>query len=301
MKIFITGANGMLASNVIEELLQRGYSVRGMLRHRESYKGLLHPSLELMEGDFTNITTVQTALEGCDCVIHAAAMIAQNEPRYREYRRVNVEATARLLECAWGHRIKRFVYVSSANTIGAGTAKTPGCEQTPLAPPLTGSLYGRSKLEAEAIVLSYARLMEVVVVNPTFMIGRYGSPSGSNRILKMARRITFCPSGGKSFLDVEDAARGVVAALERGRNGERYLLSGENLSFSAFFRLFPQVKHVVVVPSFLLLAAGCIGSLLRLFGLKTDFSLTNIRILLHPDAYSHAKAHQELGFILKNK
>lgn len=296
MRVLVTGANGMLATNVVEILLNMGYQVRGLLRRKESYKGVLNDSLELVEGDFTCLDTMDAALYGCHAVIHSAAITAQDLLRYEDYVLVNVDATAQLLTLAREHNIKKLLYVSSANTIGFRTTDlcdSPGSEDTPICKPLTNSLYGRSKAAAERLVVEWGG----VVVNPTFMVGRYGSPEGSNQILTMARRITFCPAGGKSFIDVREAARGVVAALEQGKGGEKYLIAGDNMLFRDFFRLFPRVRYVVVVPSWIMLTAGFVGSVLRSLGVKTSLSLANVQILCAPLAYDGTKARRELNFV----
>lgn len=296
MRVLVTGANGMLATNLIEELLRSNYMVRGILRNKNRYQGLHHNHLELIEGDFTDFDTMQNAVTGCDYIIHAAGITAQNHVNYEEYRRVNVEATERLLKIALINRIERFVFVSSANTIGYGTYDHPGTEDTFSKKPLTGSMYARSKAEAERIVLSYSKMLDVVVVNPTFMVGRYGSDSGSNRILKMAKRTVVCPSGGKSFIDVACAARGIVSAMQWGSCGNKYLISGENLSFKEFFSRFNHVERIVVVPRVILLTIGLFGSLLRSVGVKLSLSLTNARILCTNCFYSNDKAKTEFGF-----
>ncbi len=300
MKVLVTGANGMLATNIIKELLFKGYSVRGILRKKSSYKGVSHHNLELLEGDFTDFNTIESALEGCDMIIHSAAITAQNLLNYESYRIVNVYATEQLLRIATVKRIKRFLYVSTANTVGYGSPSSPSNEDVPMMKPFSNSMYVRSKKEAEDSVLSYSKLLDVVVVNPTFMIGRYGSSSGSNKILKMARPITFAPSGGKNFIDVEDAARASVAALEWGETGEKYLISGDNLSYKEFFRLCPNVRHTVTIPSFVLYIAGFIGDVVRLFGVKIDLSSVNVRLLTAKVGYSNNKLKTKLG-VLPNR
>lgn len=297
MRVLVTGANGMLATNIIEVLLERGFTVRGLLRRLSSYKGVLNDSLELIEGDFTDCNTLPAALKDCDTVIHSAAITVQNMLCYEDYLRVNVEATEQLVKFAHVYHIKKFVYVSSANSIGCGTTDSPGTEDTPCCHPLSNSLYGRSKAAGEKIVIEAGG----IVVNPTFMLGRYGSVTGSNRILKMARQITVCPPGGKSFINVEDAARGVVAAMEWGRRGNKYLIAGENLLFKDFFRFFPQVQYILTLPRWMMLIAGFWGSVVRTFGIKTALSLTNAKILCLPGAYDNSKARRELGIELITK
>lgn len=114
------------------------------------------------------------------------------------------------------------------------------------------------------------------------------------------KKIVFHPPGGKNFVHVEDVAMGVKDALEKGGNGEAYLLCGENLSYREFFRKLcertGERTRYVQVPGFLLRGAGYIGNLLRSVGIKNDFTLTNMRILCIHNYYSHRKASEQLGF-----
>ena len=295
-RVLVTGANGMLASNMIDELLKKGYHVVGMLRNRSSYRGVMNEHLDLFEGDFKNEAHLKAAIKGCSGVFHVAAITDQSKLHLSEYESVNCKPLHPLLQTAIEQGVKRFVFVSTANTIGNGTWENPVDETTPWNAPLTQSLYAQSKVEAEKIVRSYGDRIETVIVNPTFMIGRFGTSTGSNQILDMAQKVTFCTAGGKNFIDVEEAARGIVLAYERGRNGENYLICGENISFKDFFRRFPKVSCVVVIPTCLVLLIGCLGNLLRMMGCRVAFSLSNMKILCVPDAYTGKKAEQELGF-----
>lgn len=286
----------MLATNLVENLLAKGYFVRGLLRDLTAYKGALHPNLELVEGDFTNESTIRSAVCECDCVIHSAAITSQGLLSYDQYKRVNVDATIQLLDVALECGVKRFVYVSTANTIGFGSPSNPADESAPIMPPYSDSMYVRSKYEAEEAVLAASDRIDVVVTNPTFMIGKYGDDKGSNRIFKMARRVTFSPRGGRNFIDVEEAAEGVVAAMLRGRSGERYLICSENLSYRTFFEMSPRVKHILYTPNWVLRFVGVIGDLLRRCGVEVDFSRTNMEMLCQSLGYSGEKARLELGF-----
>ncbi len=290
----------MLATNIAETLLAKGFDVRGLLRERGRYKGGADPKLELVEGDFTNYDTAKAAVAGCDYIIHSAAITSQSLLSYDDYRRVNVDATRQLLAIAIECGVRRFVYVSSANTIGFGSPSHPSDETLPMMPPYSDSYYVRSKYEAECEVLSRRESIDVVVTNPTFMIGRYGDASGSNRIFKMARAVTFCPKGGRNFIDVIDAAEGVVGAMLWGRSGERYLICDQNLSYRLFFEQQPRVKYILHTPNFLLRFVGHIGDLLRRCGVQTDMSRTNMEMLCQNIGYSGEKARRELGFFPKS-
>lgn len=299
-RVLVTGANSLLASSLVPRLLERGYAVRGLVRRRESYSGEPHPRLEITEGDFTCVDTLYRVLPDCELVVHCAALTDQGA-RWSEYLRVNVTATRTLMEVAASFRVERFVYVSSANAFAFGSEDAPGDETKPLRPPFSDSFYASSKAAAQALAADFRGVMDVVTVNPTFMIGRCRAGSGSARIIGMGidRRVVFYPPGGKNFVHVDDVARGIVLALERATDGEAYLLAGENLSYGAFFRMLSDVcgqKPVFVrIPAFLLLAVGAAGSLFGFLGLRSEVNFTNMRILCTCNYYTAVKSSLYLG------
>jgi dihydroflavonol-4-reductase len=298
-KILITGANGLLATNTIAALLAKGYKIRGLLRSPGKYKGPLHPNLELIAGDITDDHSLDRALNECNYTIHVAALTSHNITKYSPYKTINVDATETLLKLSIAHGIKKFV--SSANAFGFGSLKAPGNEETPIRPPFSKSLYALSKLEAQQQVLKYKNKIPLTVVNPTFMIGPYDGKPSSGQIILMGykKKIIFCPPGGKNFVNVTDAAKGVVAALEKGKNGEPYLLAGENLTFRQFFQKLSKINSgrpiIVTIPAFILEIAGLWGNMLRRFGVKTQLSLTNMRMLCVHNFYSAEKATNHIG------
>ncbi len=300
-KIFVTGANGLLATNVIVALLEKGYLIRGLLRNLKKYKGPKHDNLELVTGDITDRQRIKEVLSGCDSVIHIAALTSHEINHYTPYENINVNATEVLIQESIKRNIRKFIYVSSANTFGFGTYEKPGTEESPIRPPFSSSFYAISKLKAQEKVLSQQEKIHVCIVNPTFLIGPYDGKPGSGRIILMGynKRIIFCPPGGKNFVNATDAARGVVDALEKGKNGEAYLLAGENLSFRDFFRKLTkfnsQKSLILPIPAFLLNMAGFIGSFWGLTGLKTHLSITNTRMLCINNFYTSKKAQKELN------
>jgi dihydroflavonol-4-reductase len=301
MKVFITGANGLLATNTIIELLNRGYHVRGLIRNAKKFTYFKHPDLELVEGDINDYKITNNALQDCDYVIHAAGLTIQKSIKYSDYHKINVKGTENVLNASPENKIKKLVYVSTANTIGFGTGSDMGNEKMNIKEPFSKSHYVISKLEGQKIVLSAPKKIEVVVVNPTFMIGAYDSKPSSGRIILMGlnKYILFYPPGGKNFVHVQDAAKGVVAALEKGKNGESYLLAGENLSYKEFFQMLNERINknpvMIKVPGFILLSFGLLGSLFRKTGIKTNLSTIHMRILCLKNYYSNKKSMDELG------
>ncbi|MDT0651358.1 NAD-dependent epimerase/dehydratase family protein [Autumnicola edwardsiae] len=301
MKLLITGANGLLATNTIKHFLELGHEVKGLLRSKEKFLLPPHKNMELVQGDITAVSAVEYAVNGCDAVVHIAALTAPNLPNYNSYYKVNVAGSENLVKAAIKHKLKKFIYVSSANTTGFGTLENPGTETTPLKPPFTASLYAKSKLEAQDKLFTYADKIDIVTVNPTFMLGPYDGKPSSGEIILMGyrKKIIFYPPGGKNFVDVRDVALGISAALEKGKNRETYLLAGENLSYQEFFTKMVQRSEtktrLIKVPKPLLLVAGYAGDFLRKLNLKTSVASANMKILCVKNYYSGKKAEEELG------
>lgn len=298
-KVCVTGATGLLGTNVILKLLQNGYSVTALVRQKSSWLGEENENLKLVEADL--LCDISVYLTDMDCIIHVAAETRQNLIRYDEYRKVNYEAVVNLFTHAELMGVKKFLFVSTANTLGFGNTAFLGSEKAPQIYPFTHSLYAQSKLEAEEYLLKNSKNTDVIIVNPTFMIGAYDSKPSSGKIIFWVwkKKLIFYPKGGKNFVHVEDAANGVVNAVEKGKNGEKYLLANENLSYRELFkkvnRITRQNPIMIPIPNKLLSFLGLIGDVLRKFKIKTDLSSSNMKALQISNYYSNQKSIEELG------
>ncbi|MFA5419462.1 MAG: NAD-dependent epimerase/dehydratase family protein [Bacteroidales bacterium] len=303
MKVLVTGANGFLSGHIINELLKYGYSVRAMMRAGAKAPALTGLDVEVIYGNITDKSAIEKAFEGCKIVIHAAADTNQSYRKIEDYYPANIQSTANIIEAMSGSGCKRLIFVSSANTMGFGTLANPGNETTPASPILLKSGYAKSKFISQNLVVKAVKNQKIdaVVVNPTFIIGPLDYNPRSGKIFKMilGKKIVFYPPGGKNFVDVRDAAKGIVNATNYGKSGECYLIAGENLSFHDFFLktklLAKQKTKLVPIPGFILKLAGIFGSVLRYFGMKTDLSLTNARILATNNYFDNSKAVSQLG------
>lgn len=298
-RICVTGATGLLGTNVILKLLQNGYSVTALVRQKSSWLGEENENLKLVEADL--LCDISVYLTDMDCIIHVAAETRQNLIRYDEYRKVNYEAVVNLFTHAELMGVKKFLFVSTANTLGFGNTAFLGSEKAPQIYPFTHSLYAQSKLEAEEYLLKNSKNTDVIIVNPTFMIGAYDSKPSSGKIIFWVwkKKLIFYPKGGKNFVHVEDAANGIVNAVEKGKNGEKYLLANENLNYREFFkkvnRITRQNPFMIPIPNKLLSFLGLIGDVLRKFKIKTDLSSSNMKALQISNYYSNQKSIEELG------
>lgn len=298
-RVFVTGVNGLLGTNLTHLLLSRGYFVKGLIRDKLRYEGDQSSSLQLIEGDlFGDLTKV---LSDVDYVVHIAAITSQNLLDYADYWTVNANATIQLFHAAARCNVKKFVFVSTANTLGHGSNDNPGNEDEPFREPFSASLYARSKKVAEDHLLSHKHIMDMIIVNPTFMLGAYDTKPGSGRIILMGwrKKFIFYPPGGKNFVHVEDVADGIIKCFRQGRSGQRYIMANENLSYREFFKklnVIANQKPVLIrLPRIMLLSTGIFGELVRELGIKSNLSLVNMKILCTTNYYSSKKSITELS------
>lgn len=304
MKILVTGANGLLGSHVAAELIKRNYKVRVLVRPGSNLSALEGLPVEYFMGQLTLKEDVEKAVSGCTGVIHSAALAVHKPTHLKAFYLINVESTRYIAEACIKMGNIRLVHVSTANCYRNGSISNPGTEANPFPVWMKKSGYAYSKYLAEQLVLDLVREngLDAVVVSPAFIVGKDAKPGGG-RIFNyiLGRKIAFHPPGGKNFVDAGAAAAGVANALEKGRKGEAYLLAGENMTYSQFFRLVKTVTGqrtlLVPVPCLFLRLAGLAGDLSeKLLNKPLALTSVNARMLCLGNYYTPQKAIKEIDF-----
>ncbi len=301
MRILVTGANGLLGHQVVMELIKRKYKVNIIVRQKSNIFFDL-TAVNIVTGNFTDYNDLLQAAKGCDAIIHIAAVTATNLLKYSDYHKINVEGTQLILKVAEELNINRIVYISSSNTVGFGTALEFGNESFPVKYPFTNSYYAQSKVESEKIIIKASETgnRHFIIVNPSFMIGAYDTKPSSGKLMLMGykRRWMATPKGGKNFVSAHGVAVAVCNALTEGKNGERYLASGINLSFREFYKIQSGVggytQKIIEIPDLFLSIMGKIGDLLRKTGVKTEICTMNLSQLQIKEYYDNEKAKSAL-------
>ncbi len=274
-----------------------------MVRENSKLLSLEGASPELVKGNFKDAAQLRKALASCKIVVHVAANTSQWPSAYEYYKSTNVDGVRVMLEESRKAEIERFIFVGSANAFGPGSIENPGDESSPFTELQHQSGYMRSKYEAQQLALAFHQEhhFPVTVVNPTFMLGKYDAKPSSGQMLLMAygKKLMPFPPGGKNFVHVEDVANGIVRAIEKGRNGQCYLLANENLSYQEFFGKMQALcgwpKQLVKVPKPLLTLAGQAGTLYeKMSGKPAKLNSINAKLLQTDNYYSPAKAISEL-------
>ncbi len=303
MKVFVTGADGLLGSNLVRELLSDGYEVKVFIEPGRSSPSLEGLSVERAEGDLVkDREALAEAMSGCDYVFHCAAVTDQWADPDITWN-VNLKGTRNVLEACLQAKIKRLIAVGSASSFRFGTKEKPADEQSPFPDVYKGIAYMESKHKAAELVKEYVRDkgLDAVVVAPTFLIGPHDSRPSSGEIIRqfVSRNLRFSSPGGRNFAHVRDAARAMANAIEKGRASETYILGGENLTYTEFFTKLAQTAGKEppkrILPSPLIMFGGLLGTLYeKVSGRKALLNLTLARLSLMGTYYTPQKAMREL-------
>jgi dihydroflavonol-4-reductase len=248
MKALVTGANGLVGSNLIRELLGQGHEVRGMVRATSDLRSVAGQPVELIEGDVRDAGALERAADGCEVMFHAAAVFAYWGYSEAELERITVDGTRNALLAARAAGVRRVVLTSSSVVCGSSTRPTERDEEYSLHdrdPPFY--FLAKARQEQHACALAHRIGMELVAVCPTMTVGPHDYrlvPSNKAIIsyLEDPFRITF--PGGCNIVHVQDIARGHILAAQRGAPGCRYLLGGENIEWSLLHRTVAELCGV---------------------------------------------------------
>ncbi len=243
--VLVTGATGFLGSHLIPLLLREGEPVRALCR--QPAPELSAKGVEVVVGDVVSGAGLNVALAGVGRVFHLAGRVSRDPDAAASLQRVHVDGTRTLAEVARRAGVERILLVSTSGTMAVSRDPDPECDETASVPIelIGGWPYYRSKWLQERTLLAAAGSdMEVVVVNPSLLLGpgdeRLSSTGDVLRFL--SGQVSVIPPGGLNFVDVRDAAAGALAAMAKGRNGQRYLLGGHNWSFADFFARLGEVS-----------------------------------------------------------
>ena len=302
MRIGVTGATGFIGRVLMNELLVQGHSVRVLVRRKASF--LEGGDLEIQLGDITSPADVSLFCEGMDQVYHLAGMVLIGPGKEDELHLVNTIGTKLIGEACLAKGVKRLTYCSSINAIQKPEGKTTWNERCPLALDDKAG-YNRTKAAAEQELLELARKgLDVVIVNPTGVIGPedHGPTLAGENLLDFYHgRVPATASGGFNFVDVRDVVQGMMAAMEKGRTGERYILGGHYRKLREMARSVSQLAGRkpprLNLPVWVLKAIyPLVSTWSRISRKDAPYTLEMLNSTLKGELISIEKAEMELGY-----
>jgi dihydroflavonol-4-reductase len=313
----VIGANGFLGSHVTRQLVAAGHQVRVMVRANASTISIDDLDVQRFVGDIWDNAVLREAMAGVDdvyyCVVDARGWLSDPTPLFH----TNVEGTRNVLEIALEFApgrsapapgnagLHRFIFTSSYVTVGRRRDKT--ASETDLIDDRGLTPYVRSRVQAEELVLRYAREHNLpaiaMCVSTTYGTGDWGrTPHGAIIAGAAFGKLPFVMGGIElEAVGVEDAARAMILAAEAGTPGERYLISEKMISNAEVARIAaveagvpPPTKTIPLPLAYALAAMGTAKARLQ----KTDekLSLGSLRLMRAEGPLDHSKAVRELGW-----
>lgn len=301
MNILVTGATGFLGSHLAKALVAQGHTVRILRRQSSKLDALGDTPVEHVIGDLNTVTPEM--LMGIDWVFHTAAVADYWRTAEDMIYKVNVEGTRQLLDAAQAAGVKRFIFTSSAAAIGfrhdghtATEADSFDLRYRWLSP------YGHSKHLAEQEVFkAIEQGLDAVILNPTVILGPGDINLISGSIVLEAAKgmlMVMPQQGGTNFIDVRDVVKMSLAAAEKGRCGERYLLGTINMTHKAMLKLTCSIVGApmpkIPVPRLVMPAAARVVDLGRSLGIDIPADGNQIRMSARDIYFDCRKAWREL-------
>jgi len=303
--VLVTGATGFLGRHVCEQLLAGGHAVRAV--GRSDGTQLQEMGVEYVQGSILDDATLTAATAGVERAFHLAGWVSRDPKDADAMHAVHVDGTRRVIEALSAAGAQRIVYASSSGTVAA--SRNPHALATEKAPyplDIVGDWpYYRTKIEAEELALSLSaeRDLSLVCINPSLILGPgdTGGSSTGDVIQVLKKQIPAIPPGGVCFVDVRDVAAGALAAMEDGRDGERYLLGAANWSLRTFVEQIGVAGGVKTPrlgsPGWLTVgSARLVEPLCRLVGRTPPLDVASAQMSCLFWYADSSKAKRELGF-----
>ena len=302
MKVLVTGATGFLGTGLCRALSLQNFSVRALVRSTSRIQALKNlKGLSFHTGDVTHLDSLKEAARGVDVVFHLAGVVSYSPKDRPLMEKVNVQGTAHVIEVCQSQRV-RLVHISSIVAVGASPTPRVLNEDSPYNMQKYRIGYFDTKREAEVLVRKACRSrnLQAVILNPSRVYGPGDMEKASRSIqLKVVRgRCPFYTLGGVSVVDRDSVVKACLSAIHKGRCGERYILSGDNISVKKLLTLMAEASGVkapfIPVPGVILKSVAGAGVVCRLMGLP--LGLDTLRMASFYHWFDHQKAKKDLNF-----
>lgn len=296
----VTGAAGYVGINLLRSLSDLGWTLR--TTDSRPLAGVDTTGIDHTVGDVRDRSVLDSVLAGADVVFHLAARItlASEDPEAWD---INVTGPATVAAAALALGVPRLVHCSSVHAFDLSLAVPRLNEMSPRSIDPSRPVYDRSKFAGETEVRKVIdRGLDATIVNPTGVIGPIDlGPSRMNLVIDAAARgrLPAVVNGGFDWVDVRDVVAGLVAAVDRGRTGENYLLSGHQASVIHLGRLAAalngHVGPVVAIPGAVAKSVAPMGERISGWFHSDVFTPASIGTLIDDPVVDGDKAHRELG------
>jgi dihydroflavonol-4-reductase len=254
--ILVTGATGLTGSHLTLELVRSGRQVRALKRPGSSLEMIkkvfslysenpddLFKKIEWVEGDLLDVYSLEDAMDGVEEVYHCAALVSFLPQDKKKLMKINTEGTANVVNAALEKKIRRLCHVSSIAALGRPEEQNDIIDENLVwKTSRHNSMYAVSKYGAEREAWrGTAEGLDVVIVNPSIILGVAGPGMGSSRLFNTVYNgLKVYPPGKNGFVDVRDVARAMIMLMDSDIRNERFILNAANLEYKELFTLMAE-------------------------------------------------------------
>jgi len=304
-KILITGGTGFLGTHIVRQLLDAGEkNLRVMASSVPAW--MTDAGVEAATGSVTSRDDVAAAVKDVSAIFHLAGKVSRDNSDAAAMNKIHLEGTRLVCEAAKEANVATVILASSSGTIAVSETDDVVDETYPQPLNLISRwAYYASKYYQERAALENfnGKGLRLVIMNPSLLLGPDDERLSSTKPVLdfLGKKIPYCPSGGLNFVDARDAASAFVAALEKGKHQEKYLLGAANMTFADFFgrleRLSGIAASAVKVPKKLAVAgSSLVESVFKNWGRTSPVQTSEVEQAEHFWYFDSSKAAEELGF-----
>jgi dihydroflavonol-4-reductase len=302
MKVAVTGASGHIGNCLVRELKRQGFTIKALVRNIKSSKDYL--DVELIEGNLSDLESLNKLCEGADVLFHLAAQIAIENKSTAQIYETNVTGTKNIIRAANYSKVRKFIHFSSIHAFQIGSPGEKLDESTPLVK-TSKTIYEFTKAEGEREVMKAVKEgLNAVILNPTAIIGPFdfkGSLLGQALLKIYQNKLPFLVRGGYDWIDVRDVVAASIQAIESGRRGEKYILSGEFLSLQELTKMISKLSGCRIPSNIPVSLARLACPFFQIYSAVTKqqplYTTQSLNILVNsPSNISNGKSRQELGY-----
>jgi dihydroflavonol-4-reductase len=303
-KVAVTGASGHIGANLVRELIGRGHQVVVLIRQTSlALEGL---DVVRIQGDLLDQQSLCKAFRGVDHVYHLAAHISVQTGEREKLESINVAGTRNVIEACRSEAVSTLIYFSSIHALDMKPLDQVVTEENPLlVRKESGSDYEYTKARAESLVREHSNgALSTRIIYPTAVLGPndFNLSLFGQAILRMAHgRLPALVPGGFNWVDARDVAWGAVEAVEKGADGDRYILSGNYLSVSQVAAVVAELTGKsaprITIPTWLAgISAPLMGIWARLQGEPPVYTRYSLSALASNKQISHSRATTRFAY-----
>ena len=305
-KIFITGGTGFVGSYLIAALINKGYKNITALKRQKSRTeliGNLEAQVNWIEGDILNVLDLEEQMRGSEWVFHCAAVVSHDPRDSEKMKHINAGGTANVVNACLESGVQKLIYTSSIAALNRVKNSKILDEESYWTPdsPVT-SKYGLSKYLAEQEVWrGAAEGLSVAISNPSVIIGSGYWNSPTPRFFKMVQKgLHFYPEGSTGFVDIRDVVKGLILLAESEIQNERFIFSGENLTYLDFFSTIAEALQrkppkIKIPQQLALVGAHGLYPIYRILGKNSPLPVDTARVTGFLNSYNSRKSRDILG------